>query len=287
MALARWLSSGIRRSRPDRGPGRAVIMLIAGLLTIGAVVAPGPATALDVFTLWRQPEIPLTIEPGMWVEYRTLVMAGGRHQEDLMRLVCVGVDCGEDGDGLLFELLPLTEDDQGLRTPAPGEGLRICISPVLLERDGRLIDAVRQVVHWREGVPRALTPEEWREDPLVAASFSNDFTAQEVETAGPTNRVIEERQLACEQFVFSAADTESVDLPAGRMVQITSREISVAVHDDVPFLGVVYAAERIRAESKLDTQSQRLAPPPPRARVEIMELLAFGRDGQSVLAGFD
>ena len=33
---------------------------------------------------------------------------------------------------------------------------------------------------------------------------------------------------------------------------VTTREVTAAVHDAIPFLGVAYAAERVRAESRLD-----------------------------------
>ena len=66
-----------------------LIVLVAALL--GG--AP-PACALDLFTLWRQPDLPFAMTEGAWVDYRTQVMAGGRQQEDLLRLVCVADDCG-------------------------------------------------------------------------------------------------------------------------------------------------------------------------------------------------
>ena len=258
-------------------------VLVPAIL-LAAVV---PAAALDVFTLWRQAEIPLHLEAGSWVEYRTQVMAGGRQQEDLLRLVCLADSCADGELGWLFELLPLSEDDKGVRRPIPGEGLHLCLAPEVSRRQGRLIDAVLRVVQWRDGHPEDLAAEQWRDDPLVAASFSGEFSAQHTEALGRTNRVVEARQLSCEQFVLSSADTQSVDLPAGRMVQITTREVSVAVNDEIPFLGVAYAAERVRADSHLEAASSRLSPPPPRARVEIMELLAFGRGAEAWLDGVD
>ena len=265
---------------------RAVLVnTVLGLAVLLTVVAP--AMALDVFTLWRQAEIPLHLEPGSWVEYRTQVMAGGRQQEDLLRLVCLADSCTDGEPGWLFELLPLSEDDKGVRRPIPGEGLHLCLEPEVSQRQGRLIDAVRRVTQWHEGHAEDLAAEQWRDDPLVAASFSGEFMAQHTEVLGRTNRVIEARQLSCEQFVLSSADTQSVELPAGRMVQITTREVSVAVNEEIPFLGVAYAAERIRADSHLEAASSRLSPPPPRARVEIMELLAFGQGAEVWLGGMD
>ena len=259
-------------------------MVLALAISLTAV---SPAAALDMFTLWRQAEIPLHMEPGSWVEYRTQVMAGGRQQEDLVRLVCLADSCADGEPGWFFELLPLSENDKGVRRPIPGEGLHLCLAPEVSRRQGRLIDAVRRVVQWHEGKSEELATEQWRDDPLVAASFSGEFTAQRTESLGRTNRVIEAQQLSCEQFVLSSADTQSVELPAGRMVQITTREVSVAVNEEIPFLGIAYAAERVRADSHLEAASSRLSPPPPRARVEIMELLAFGQGAEAWLTGTD
>jgi hypothetical protein len=80
-------------------------------------------------------------------------------------------------------------------------------------------------------------------------------------------------------------DTQSVVLPAGRMVQVTSREITAAVNRELPLLGLAYASERIRSESTLDPPSGRLKPPPARVRVEVMELIGFGGDGKPTLDG--
>ena len=60
------------------------------------------------------------------------------------------------------------------------------------------------------------------------------------------------------------------------MIQITTREITAAVNREIPFLGVAYAAERVRSESKLDPPSPKFSPPPPQVRVEVMELVGFG-----------
>jgi hypothetical protein len=235
-----------------------------------------PVRALDVFTLWRQPELPLTMTEGAWADFRMQVMAGGRREEGLTRVVCLGREYGSDDSSWLVELLPLVEFDDGRREPAPGEGARLRLSRDLLKRTGNLLDAVISAEKWQDGVPEKVSEDQLRNDPLVSASLDSEFIPDLVEPRDPTNRVIQETQYLCDQFVLSAADTQTADLPAGRMIQTTTREITAAVHPDLPFLGLAYAAERIRSESRLDPPSRDFSPPPPQVRVEVMELLGFG-----------
>jgi hypothetical protein len=161
--------------------------------------------------------------------------------------------------------------------------LRLRISRDLLERKGRLIDAVLEVQQWQEGRPLDLTEDQWRDDPLVASSFSREFQAQIVENKGQSTRVVEGRQFLCDQFFWSAADTQIADLPAGRMIQETSRELTAAIHPEIPFLGLAFVTERVRSESRLDPPSRRFSPPPPQVRVETMELMGFGLDARPLL----
>ena len=76
-------------------------------------------------------------------------------------------------------------------------------------------------------------------------------------------------------------------LPAGEMRQISTVEISAAVNPEVPFLGLAYAAERVRAESTLNPPNNRFQAPPPRIRVEIMELVGYGTDAKPELPALD
>jgi hypothetical protein len=259
--------------------------LLALAVTVLLVSMTGvrPVRALDVFTLWNQPEIPLNLVEGAWVEYQMQVMAGGRQETGLTRVVCLG----RDKDTWLLELLPLDEAEDGARTPVPGEGAQLRLSVAALESRGHLLDAVVEAVQWRNGVAENVSLAELRNDPLVAASLDSEFRPQETEEEDPTTRVISTRQFLCRQFVMSAADTQSVDLPAGRMVQVTTREISAAVNAEIPFLGVAYAAERIRSDSHLDPPSDRMGPPPPRIRVEVMELVGLGTGATAVLVAVD
>ena len=64
-------------------------------------------------------------------------------------------------------------------------------------------------------------------------------------------------ELLCRQLVLTAADTAVADLPAGRMIQETVREISVAVHDEVPFPG-----PRLRRREGAGRVAARSAQPP-------------------------
>lgn len=245
-----------------------------------------PVRALDLFTLWRQPEIPLQISEGDWVEYRAQVLAGGRQEESLTRIVCLDREHGSDEETWLLELLPLVEEG-GTTRPLPGEGMHLRLSRSLLSRQGTFMEAIVSAVQWREGEARRISPAELQEDPLVAATLAASFEPDRTEIKDPTTRIVSGEQFLCDQFVMAAADTQVAALPAGRMIQVTTREIVAAVHPDVPFLGLTYLSERVRADSRLDPPSRRIKPPPARIRVEVMELVAFGHDALPQLAVAD
>lgn len=252
------------------------------------LLLPAPAArALDVFTLWRQPMIPLQMHEGAWADYRTQVLAGGKRQEGLVRVVCLDRAAGSDDQSWLLEILPLREETDGRLTPLAGEGLRLRLSRTVLRREGNLLDAVTGIVRWQDGVGQATSVAELRNDPLLAASLAEEFTPAETEIGNPTTRVVQGSQYLCDQFVFTAADTQVAQLPAGRMVQVSSREVTAAVNNRIPFLGLAYAAERVRSESTLDPPSRRFTPPPPQVRVEIMELVGFGGGAKPELDGLD
>ena len=60
-----------RTSRHGHGrrEAQAVVPAVVAAAALAATVllAAAPAVALDVFTLWRQPEVPLRLEAGAWV----------------------------------------------------------------------------------------------------------------------------------------------------------------------------------------------------------------------------
>jgi hypothetical protein len=268
-----------KRSNISKLLGFTLLWVACGMVSSGV----RPVRALDVFTLWNQPELPLRMEEGAWVEYRSQVMAGGRREEGLTRIVCLGGGQGSDDDTWLIELLPLTEQADGSLVPVPGEGARLRLSRRLLDRQGHLLDAVIEAERWRDGHPELVSQDQLRNDPLVSASLDAEFTPDRTESKEATTRVIAGTQYLCDQFVMSAADTQSADLPAGTMIQMTTREITAAVHQEIPFLGIAYAAERVRSDSKLDPPSRKFSPPPPQIRVEVMELIGFGYQAQPVL----
>ncbi len=255
------------------------------VVLLALVLGAWPAAALDLFTLWRQPEIPLNLEAGSWVDYRSQVMAGGRREEGLTRVVCLS---GSADDGpIVLELLPLAEMADGSLEPLAGQGAVVELSRGVLDRQGSLLDAVISVRHWQEGQVREITPQELRDDPLISTSFISDFVPDEVHSQQSTTRVVAGRQFTCRQWVMASADTQSVVMPAGRMNQISSREIAAAVHEDIPLLGLAYASERVRAVSNLDPPNRKIPLPPDRIRVEVMELVGFGRGAQPHLASGD
>jgi hypothetical protein len=259
----------------------AAFLLALALVTLSGV---RPVRALDLFTLWRQPEIPLRIVEGEWVDYRGDVMAGGRRQQTLTRVACLGRDAGSDDASWLLEILPLRETAGGRLEPLPGEGVRLRLSRDLLRREGRLLDAVVDAEHWTGGRAEKVSAADLRDDPLLSLSLDEEFSAQHVARMDSTTRVISDQLFLCGQFVLSAADTQRISLPAGVTVQETSREITAAVHPDLPFLGLAYISERVRSESRVEGEGGRRRRPPPRIRVEVMELVGFGRDAQPALA---
>lgn len=276
------LSTG-KRSNIRNILGFTLLWVACGMISSGV----RPVRALDVFTLWRQPELPLRMVEGAWADYRTQVMVGGRRDEGLTRIICLDRANGSDDETWLLELIPLDELPDGSFVPVPGEGARLRLSRTMLNRQGHLLDAVVEVEKWRDGIPEKISEDQLRNDPLVSASLDTEFTPDRTERKDPTNRVVSGTQYLCEQFIMSAADTQSADLPAGRMIQTTTREITAAVHEEIPFLGLAFAAERVRSESKLDPPSRKFSAPPPQVRVEVMELLGFGYHAKPVLGPRD
>lgn len=246
-----------------------------------------PAAALDLFTLWRQPEIPLNIVEGGWVDYRSQVTAAGRREESITRLSCLTRAEGTDDETFLLELLPLIELKDGTVSPIDGQGAQIRVSREVLRRQGALLKAIVSVHHWRDGQVQEITPEELRDDPMISTSFTSDFIPDEVSSQHATTRIVAGHQFTCRQWILASADTQSVVMPAGRMNQISTREIAAAVNDEIPFLGLAYASERVRSVSTLDPPNRRIPVPPARIRVEVMELVGFGTDARSHLTGGD
>jgi len=265
----------------------SAVRIMGALALVIFLFSAVPAPALDLFTLWRQPEIPLHIEEGSWVDYRSQVMAGGRREEGLTRLVCLSRADGSDDETFLLELLPLDEQKDGSLLPMVGQGAQVRIRRDVLHRQGSLMQAIVSVHHWQDGQVREITPEELRDDPLISTSFTSDFVPDEVSNQQATTRIVSGRQFTCRQWILASADTQSVVMPAGRMNQISTREIAAAVHEEIPFLGLAYASERVRAVSSLDPPNRKIPVPPARIRVEVMELVGFGFNARAHLSRND
>jgi hypothetical protein len=288
-------AAGPDRGRPGRGGVCRTWRLAGGwcvrpggvrsLLLVAAValMLPADAAALDLFTLWRQPGVPLHIAVGDRVDYQLARISGGRRSTEVARLQCVGSDEGSAAGGWVLEVLPLREEGDRL-VPIAGQGWRLVLSRQIDRREGRLIDLIEQVTAWDEGQPRRLEPAEWRDDPLISSSLSSELPLTEVEQQGATDIVVDGRSLACRQLMLAAADTQRIAMPGGDLLQVTRREITAAVQEEVPFLGIVYATERASAISRLDPPSERFRPPPPSLAVQTMELVDYGHDAVERLA---
>lgn len=258
-----------RRSLTDHLALAAAILLLAA-----------SAGALDFFTLWQRPEIPLDLTAGAWADYRRQALTEGRRTDDLLRVQCLGRD--PEGRWIL-EVLPLVEVAADSLVVVPGEGLRLHLDDRFTSRQGSLTEVVGDVYLWRDGRVTRLDEQSWRRDPLVTASFSGDFAPDTIVERPATVRVIGRRELECRQFEFAAADTQRAELPLGTMVQISTQEVAAAVHPEIPLLGLAYVTERLRADSHLDPPSDRLPAPPPQLRVEILECVGFGHDAHPTL----
>ena len=268
-----------RRSNTRRIAAAAVLLLVlSGVRS---------ARALDVFTLWKQPQVPLRLTEGEWADYRFQVMSGGRQEQSVTRVACLDRAGGTDDQAWTIEILPLREESDGRLVPVQGEGLRLRLSRRLLSREGRLLDHVLEARQWSAGQVAEMSAEQLRQDPLLADSFNEEFTAATVTTSTPTTRVVGGVQYLCDQTVMAAADTQVASLPAGRLRQVTTRELAAATNADLPFLGLAYASERVRSDSTLAPAGGRLRPPPARIRVEIMELVAHGRGARPALGRSD
>ncbi len=276
-----------------RPTGRRSSTRAAGALRTAALVflfaASGvrPVRALDVFTLWRQPNVPLRLAEGEWADFRFQVTAGGRQETSLTRVACLDRAAGTDDQAWLVEVLPLVEEPGGRLVPVRGEGLRLRLSRKLLARSGSLLDHVLEARQWAGGKATTLDAAQLRQDPLVADTLNEDFRAATVTKGQPTTRVVGGIQYLCDQSVMAAADTQVAALPAGNLRQVTTRELTAATNPDLPFLGLAYATERVRADSSLDRPGGRLRPPPARVRVEVMELVAHGKGARPALGRAD
>lgn len=279
-----------RRPAPFTTGPVASIRLLAVCVALVVVLlgcAVAPAQALDFFTLWKRPEIPLNMVEGAWAEYRTQSMSGGRRESGAVRIACLDRGQGSDDESFVVELLPLREISPGVCEPLEGQGTRLRLSRDILGRRGQLLDHVLEIRRWTDGVEEVVPVDEVREDPLLSSSLEAEFVPQRIERADPTTRVIGGRQWLCDQFTMSAADTQSARLPAGNMVQVSEWEISAAVNEAIPFLGLAFVTERVRAESHLDPPNRRMSLPPARVRVELMELVGFGMGAEAVLIPSD
>lgn len=266
--------TGRRSSTSGLAVAAAALFLLSGVR---------PARALDVFTLWKQPEMPLRMAEGLWADFRFEVLASGRQERSLTRVACLDRGAGTDDQAWVVEVLPMREVSPGQLEPLPGEGLRLRLSRRLLGRTGGLLDHVLEAKQWSGGRVTTLTREQLRQDPLLADSFNEEFTAATVRPGAPTTRVVGGAQYLCRQMVLAAADTQVADLPAGRIRQVTTRELATATNEELPFLGLAYASERVRSESSVEPAGSRLRPPPGRVRVEIMELVGHGQGARPAL----
>ena len=256
----------LHRTMNGRTPMSPAVAVIGFVLMM---LVPLGAAALDLFTFWNDPEITLDVSAGDWVLYRMVTMDAGRRSEDIVRVRCEHAD----DHGWRLSVSPVIDLDGFLEDVAEGSW------SFTLDRDGaggaRFIDHVHDVERVEEGERRSIADREWREDPLLSVTLGDGFNPDSRERSGDTTRVVAGRDLLCSGLNLSACDSTRIELPKGVLLQVHTRTVSVTLHDSVPFLGVVYASERGETISELDPPGRRRQPPP-RLRIETMELIDFG-----------
>jgi len=262
------------------GRGRALRSSAVALIgVVAAFFAPVGALALDLFTFWNDPDIALVAETGDWALYRMITLDAGRRTEDLVRFRCESVD----DDGWRLTVYPVVENDEGF-SDVPSDAWSFTLDRDAPADAASLADHVSDVVRMIDGEPRAIADREWKEDPLLNASLGDGFAPDVRERTGDTTRVVGGRDLLCGGLKLASRDSTRIELPRGVLLQIHTRDVSVALHQDVPFLGVVFASERGETRSELDPPGRRRQPPP-RQRIETMELIDFGATGPGRRAG--
>ncbi len=262
-----------RRSHTDRArrpanAGRSLRGPAVLALSLAVLAWPAPSQALDLFTLWDASARGPVVADGDWAIYRMSAFEAGRRTDDVLRIRCL--DAG--GDAWRLEVAPVAEDRDGLHVLDDG------VWTFTLARDGDadLRDRVSDVVRRDGGRDRPIPDREWREDPLLSLALSGGFTPDDREPLDPTTRWVDGVTLMCDGLALSSRDTTTLDLPRGRLLQIHVRTVTVALHDTVPFLGVVHAVERAETRSEVDPPGRRRQPPP-QVKAETMELISFGR----------
>jgi hypothetical protein len=272
--------SHIRTESGRSGRGRTLRSSAVALIGIvAAFLAPVGAQALDLFTFWNDPDIALAADAGDWALYRMVTLDAGRRTEDLVRFRCDAVD----DDGWRLTVYPVVENDEGF-FDVPSDAWSFTLGRGATTDAASLADYVSDVIRMIDGEPRSIADREWKEDPLLNASLGDGFAPDVREPTGDTTRVVGGRDLLCAGLKLASTDSTRIELPRGVLLQIHTRDVSVALHDDVPFLGVVFASERGETRSELDPPGRRRQPPP-RQRIETMELIEFGVAGTGSRAG--
>ena len=118
---------------------------------------------------------------------------------------------------------------------------------------------------------------------MLASTFSSVLPVNGLEEKDKTVRVVSGVELMCRQYVVAVRDTNTVALPRGEMKQFLYKEVGVAVHENIPFFNIAYAAERINTETSIVPKGRGRSAPPPVSRVQVMELIGFGRRAEPLL----
>jgi hypothetical protein len=237
-----------------------------------------PVYGLDLFTLWQQSEVPLTMESGARLDFRTMKVEQGRRSHGAVRIQCVG----HSSDGWIIEIIPMEAGKSSLIIPKPVQAWQFVLNEDFLNREKDLSSLVSSVVMLDGTQQTVVAEKEWKSNPLVQTSFSSEFVPDRIELHKQSSRIVSGKTLMCEQLVLSADTVNSIELPRGAMEQTCSRIVTASVNKEIPLLGVAYVVEKLEIRSRFVSEKNKIKSPPPENIIETMELVDYGLDATSL-----
>ena len=253
-------------------PGQRVITLALLLLLLS------PAYGLDLFTLWQQPEIPLDMQVGARLDFRTMKVESGRRTHGAVRIQCVR----HTPEGWVIEIIPMTSEDNSLVVPELVQAWQFVLDDGFSKREKTMSSLVSSVVKLDGTNKTPVSDKEWKSNPLIKSAFTDGFVPGNVEEHQQASRIISGVTLMCDQLVLTANTTNSIELPNGTMEQSSNRVVTVSVHKDIPLLGIAYAVEKLEIKSKFISGKGSRKSPPAEVSIETMELVDYGLDAVSL-----
>ncbi|MCP4145050.1 MAG: hypothetical protein GY752_07165 [bacterium] len=262
----------LRETANQSIPGQSVITLALLFLLLS------PAYGLDLFTLWQQPEIPLDMQVGARLDFRTMKVESGRRSHGAVRVQCVR----HSSEGWVIEIIPMISENNSLVVPELVEAWQFVLDDDFSKREKELSSLVSSVVKLDGTIKSPVNDKEWKSNPLIKSAFTDGFVPGNVEEHQQASRIISEETLMCDQLVLTANTINSIELPNGTLEQSSNRVVTVSVHKDIPLLGIAYAVEKLEIKSKFISGKGSRKSPPTEVSIETMELVDYGLDAVSL-----